>query len=154
MPVMRWQYVIALTCLVVGLVFWVGCSSRPLAVWVQPGSTSAQLTFGVGERHYDTQKMSVLTVTVLRRGEHKEGSVSWDTVWNAIDTTRMALGRGVPAPIKYLVYGRPVPGLVSKYIAAPLVPDEYDITVDMNGGLAGARFMVHPDGSVVQIRDW
>jgi hypothetical protein len=112
------------------------CPQRT-AVWVEPGSTAAHLTIGVGKKRGQPGGADIGVVRVYRC----DGAATGEGAMWAVGPSS---GTG---DVRQIVYGQTPAGFVSNQGPQPLTPGCYRIDVS---GTGKTEFQVGNDGTVTE----
>lgn len=126
-----------------------GCSYK-YAVWLLPESTDDNLTFVVGKRKYDKERIEIYDLLVTRENGSGNGISRLDTLWHLSQET-FTYGRSERLKFKDIKYGIVPAGMAEKHRAESLNTGEFLIDISMPGGFAMMFFRVLEDGRVVEI---
>jgi hypothetical protein len=123
-----------------------GCTMRHSAIWVEEGSSTTQLRFGVGATRGSRDpidNLNLIRVSACGVAASERG-VSEKVMW-------LATGSAVSEALAgTFAYGQPPAGLTNREGPMPLAPGCYVIDISGTGISAGACFQVSASGAVTR----
>ena len=131
--------------MLLGVFILAGCMMRKSAMWIEPDATRDNLTFGVAKQRGGTRPVDHMNSIVVQTCYTT--TQPQDVFWRAGGA--VPNGQSVPTRIKY---GELPLGFSNVTPPRSLVPGCYEASIRGEGVANTAKFMVHPDGRVEEVR--